>query len=154
MKKFNILLGKYQEFEDKKKSKNPEAQVAKEVDLFLKSIRAYCRQINSGGTMRNGRWTTSGQGKGISDRIGLLQGGRFIAIELKAQGKKQTVTPAQVDFLLKIINNGGIGCVADSVEDVKKALIASPSELESTVKSYLKEKTHQTNSLELWEEMR
>lgn len=126
--KLNLLTGIWQK-ETKKKNKSPEAQVGKEVDAYLKSIGAYVRTINSGGIQRNGRWTTSGQGSGISDRVGILRGGRFIAVELKATGKKKTVTDEQADFLREVINRGGVGCVADSVEDVKKALTQNEQEL-------------------------
>lgn len=138
-KRLDLLTGEWKE-EFKGKKKAPENQVGKAVDAYLKSIGAYMRQINSGGTKRNGTWTTSGQGSGISDRVGILHGGRFVAVELKAPGKKKTVTECQVLFLRNIINRGGVACVADSVECVKVALSQTKEELLSTLESCVRTK--------------
>lgn len=119
-RRLDLLTGKW--IEDKPKKKAPEAAVGRAVDSYLRALGAYMRQINSGGTMRNGRWTTSGQGAGISDRIGVLPGGRMICVELKAPGKKRTITEAQYLFLANVIKRGGCGVVADCVEDVATAL--------------------------------
>jgi hypothetical protein len=125
--KLNLLTGKWEE--DKPKRKRPEASVGHAVDAYLRKLHGYVRTINSGGTMRNGKWTTSQQGAGIPDRLCWLPGGKFIAIELKAPGKKRTVSDAQYLFLRNIIYLGHKGCVADCVEDVARALSMSQMEL-------------------------
>ena len=131
MATFNYLLGKYMPDAPKRKNKKlPEAQICEQIDTYLKSIGAYMRTIKSDGRkLPNGRWIPSSQGKGISDRIGLVNGGRFLAVEVKAKGKRSTATSEQLEFLTKIIDLGGCGVVADSVECVKKALAMSKQEL-------------------------
>lgn len=129
MSYINLLTGKVVE-EKKQKRKAPEAQVAKEIDAFLKSIGAYMRTIKSDGVKTAHGWRPSNQGRGISDRIGILPpNGRFIAIELKSKGKKSTTTPEQLDFLKRVIESGGIGCVADSISDVTAALNHTKQEM-------------------------
>jgi hypothetical protein len=126
----NFLKGEFIPDKPKRKNKNPEAKVGEKVDAYLKSIGAYMRTIKSDGRkLPNGRWIPSSQGRGISDRIGVLPGGRFIAVELKAVGKKATATTEQLDFLSRVIALGGCGLVADSVEDVKAALNMDQTEL-------------------------
>lgn len=58
--------------------------------------------------------------KGVSDILGILPGGRFLAIEVKAKYGKPS--PEQVLFLDKITKSGGVGFIAKSVEDVEKVL--------------------------------
>lgn len=140
-----FLTGKI--VKDKKKNKSPEAAVGRAVDAYLKAIGAYIRTIKSDGTKTATGWRKSAQGSGISDRIGILSGGRFIAVELKATGKKKTTTDVQAYFLLKIIDNGGVACVADSIDDVKLALTQSKEELRSTLLS-LTTKKESPRSLE------
>lgn len=107
-----------------KRRASPEAIVGVAVDAYLKTIGAYMRTIKSDGTkMPNGRWRKSKQGKGISDRIGVLPpNGRALSLELKAPGKKGTVTEAQWDYLYNVHIKGGIALLVDCVEDVKTGL--------------------------------
>jgi hypothetical protein len=131
---FNFLTGKFEE--EPKKRKSPEAAIGRAVDKYLSSIGAYMRTIKSDGTKTKDGWRKSAQGTGISDRIGVLPTGRFIAVELKAAGKKHTLTDAQFSFLAKIIHNNGVGVVADSVADVTLALSQTREELSATLNLY------------------
>jgi hypothetical protein len=131
-KRLDLLTGKFIE-ETLKKSNSPEAAVGRTVDAFLKTLGAYVRQINSGGIIRGSKWTISGQGSGIADRLAWLPDGKFIAIELKAPGKKKTVSDAQYAFLQSLISRGHKACVADCVEDVKLALSQTQQELVITL---------------------
>ncbi len=57
--------------------------------------------------------------RGTPDILGCIDG-RFIAIEVKAPGKLNTLKPIQT-FQLNAINDaGGIAFAADSLETVKK----------------------------------
>jgi predicted RecB family endonuclease len=58
---------------------------------------------------------------GVSDILGVLKGGRFLAIEVKAA--KGRVSPHQQLFLDSINGAGGLAFVARSVEEVKAQLI-------------------------------
>lgn len=57
---------------------------------------------------------------GISDILGCMPGGRFLAIECKVG--KNTPTSAQHHFLEQIRKAGGVAIVARSVDDVVNAL--------------------------------
>lgn len=129
--RLDLLTGKW--IEDKPKRKAPEAAVGRVIDDFLRSIGAYVRTIKSDGTKINGKWRRSAQGAGISDRVGILPGGRFIAVEIKAPGRKRTLSEPQFNYLANIIRLGGVGVVADCVDDVVTALSSSQFELLSTL---------------------
>lgn len=132
-KRLDLLTGKY--IEDKPSKKSPEASVGRLVDAFLQSLGGYVRSINSGGVKTDSGWRRSGQGSGISDRLCWLPNGKFIAVELKAPGKKRTLSEAQFNFLMKVINLDHVGCVADSVDCVKLALTQSKQERIETLKT-------------------
>ncbi len=58
---------------------------------------------------------------GISDLLGVLPDGRFLAIELKA-GKSSRVTKEQKIFIERINDAGGLAFVARSSDDCEKHL--------------------------------
>lgn len=79
---------------------------------------------NNNGALKdsNGRLVTYGLCKGSSDLIGIRHGdGRFIAIEVKAQGKKPR--PEQQNFIDFINKNGGFAFYCDSLEDFRKKIL-------------------------------
>jgi len=57
---------------------------------------------------------------GISDILGILPDGRFLAIEVKSA--KGVVSGEQRDFINKINNSKGVAFVARSLDDVIKVL--------------------------------
>lgn len=58
--------------------------------------------------------------KGVSDILGVLPGGKFLAIEVKSQVGR--VSPEQKAFLERVNLDGGLGFVARSVNDVEAVL--------------------------------
>ncbi|MEB3212942.1 MAG: VRR-NUC domain-containing protein [Leptolyngbyaceae bacterium] len=72
---------------------------------------------------REGRWVSYGLCVGSSDLIGIYKG-RFLAIEVKRDGKNPT--PEQLNFLRVVEERGGIAGVVRSPEDVKKLLTSIP----------------------------
>ena len=127
----DLLTGKY--IESKPKNKAPEASVGRAVDSFLHALGGYVRTIKSDGTKTPTGWRRSAQGSGISDRLCWLPQGKCIAVELKAPGKKRTVTDTQYAFLVSLIMRGHRGCVADSVDDVRLCLSQSQDEMLATL---------------------
>lgn len=126
----DLLLGKWVEDKPKKKRAAPEARVKDEIQSFLRSRGCYTRTIKSDGQkLPSGKWIPSKQGRGISDLIGITPDGRFLAIEVKAPGKEKTATPEQLDFIENILQRGGIGIVASSVDQVERALTATMDQL-------------------------
>lgn len=142
---FDFLQGKF--IEETKKRKSPEAAVGRAIDKYLASIGVYVRTIKSDGTKTKEGWRKSTQGRGISDRIGILPTGKFLAVELKAPGKKSTLTEDQYRFLYAVASRRGTACVADCVEDVKLCLEQSQEDMLSTLLKW-KPKTESCQDLD------
>ena len=98
-----------------------ESVTIKEIMTFLKLQGVYCWRNNAIGTPIKGGGFRPMKKKGISDILGILEGGKFLAIEVKTPQYFRT-TPEQREFLLEINRRGGIGFVALCVEDVRKQL--------------------------------
>lgn len=58
--------------------------------------------------------------RGVSDILGVLPGGRFLAIEVKAKYRKPT--EEQYAFMENINKRGGLAFVAYSIDDVEENL--------------------------------
>jgi hypothetical protein len=59
---------------------------------------------------------------GVADIIGLTKFGKFVAIEVKATGKKNNQSEAQKEFEKNIKEFGGYYFLVDSVEDLERQL--------------------------------
>jgi len=59
---------------------------------------------------------------GISDIIGVLNDGKFLAVEVKTPERRKQVSEAQQRFLMGINKAGGVGFVACSIEDIESNL--------------------------------
>jgi hypothetical protein len=69
--------------------------------------------------VRPGRWYRFGK-VGSSDILGILPGGKFIAVETKAPDGR--LIPEQKQFLAGIREQGGMAVIARSWTDVDQAL--------------------------------
>jgi hypothetical protein len=110
---------------DMMKTKNtapltPESEV-KRVCLEYLSLRGIYAWLNNTGALPVGdkRFIRFGL-KGSSDIIGILPGGRFLAVECKSETGR--LSPAQRDFLEAVQAHGGLAVVARSHEDLANAL--------------------------------
>lgn len=56
---------------------------------------------------------------GTSDILGIISGGRFVALEVKDKGK---ASKEQLVFIQKVKEMGGIGAVVRSVHQARQAL--------------------------------
>jgi hypothetical protein len=100
--------------------KTPEGAVVKACLDYLKLRGAYVWRNNTG-ALRDKKDRPVFFGKvGSSDIIGLLPGGRFIAVECKAPGGR--LSEHQIEFLQDIERMGGLAVIAKSVEDLEKFL--------------------------------
>ena len=87
--------------------------------LSLHPKVAWAARINSGSFEVDGRYVRASF-KGCSDIIGMLKGGRWLAVECKsAKGKE---TSDQAAFGATVAKDGGLYVVARSVDDVMRAL--------------------------------
>jgi hypothetical protein len=92
---------------------------------YLKLKRIMAWRMNSGGAIpivsaKYGRRAVYLGPKGLSDIIGMLPGGRFLAVEVKVGRKKPT--PAQSEFLSWVNDAGGLGVVVWSLEELEKVI--------------------------------
>lgn len=80
--------------------------------------------MNTEGRLVDGKWITRGKFslKGVSDIVGILPGGRFLAIEVKRPGNERGVTLEQRAFIDRINKSGGLAFVATSISDVRARL--------------------------------
>ena len=97
-----------------------EQTLVNQIIAYLKFMGHYAWRTNTGAmTTKEGRFVRFGF-KGVSDILGVLKGGSFIAIEAKIKPNKPT--QFQLDFLDEINKRGGIGIVAYDLDDVVNAL--------------------------------
>ncbi len=99
------------------KSKVKESQIQKAILEYLQLRRIYCWKNHSTGIFnaKGGGFIPTGK-PGISDILGILKGGRFLAIEVKKPGGK--LSDYQVEFIDDINERGGLAFVAYSIDDV------------------------------------
>lgn len=103
----------------------PEGRVRNLVCGYLRSLGVYFFVHDSVGIydQKAGRYrrnTSPYRVKGVADVLGILPGGRFLAIELKSETGR--LTPEQKAFLGQINANGGIAFMARSIDDVREGL--------------------------------
>jgi len=78
-------------------------------------------------TRKRFRAMPKGAIKGVSDILGILPDGRFLAIEVKKP--RSYMSKEQKLFIKNINENGGVAFMARSIDDVKKHLINHYKEL-------------------------
>jgi hypothetical protein len=102
------------------KADTPENRVKRECLDYLK-LRHIKAWSNPSGAVRirPGKFMSFGL-KGSSDILGLLPGGRFLAVECKAPDGR--LSPEQREFLADIKALGGLAIVARSYRDIEEAL--------------------------------
>jgi len=98
----------------------PETQLVKACLDYLRALGVFAWRQNQGGIKRGKAYYRFCGASGISDIIGILPGGRFLAIECKRAPNK--LTPAQADFLDRVNKAGGVGRVAYLVDDIEGIL--------------------------------
>lgn len=105
-----------------KSNQRPEKEVEKEVVAWLKQNGFRCHVVESKGVYNAaaGRYLEGQTVSGFSDIVGACPDGRACFIELKAKGRRSTVSPNQKWFLRDKIEVGSFGCVTDSVEHLEE----------------------------------
>ena len=92
-----------------------ESAIKREICDYLDAVGIYNRVVQVGSV--GGR---TNSGKGISDIIAIIPGGRWFAIEVKTQ--RGMLSKEQREFLDAIEAKGGIAMVARSLDDVISVL--------------------------------
>lgn len=100
-----------------------ETDIQKQILTFLHLNKICAWRNNNGGvwdpTRKTFRTSFTGR-KGVSDILGVLPMGRFLAIEVKTP--KGKLSPDQAVFLEEVTSLGGLAFKAESVNDVETAL--------------------------------
>lgn len=96
-----------------------ESTVQSQILEYLKWRGILCTRINAGNILLGRRRVRLAE-PGWSDIIGMLPGGRFLAIETKTP--EGILRASQILFIGRVRRDGGLAIVADSVEDVEQAL--------------------------------
>lgn len=111
-----------------------EGDIQGQIIAYLRHEQARGRVVwfersNGGGGRVAGRWVWFYRlfllGKepvstGKSDIVGMLDGGRFFALEVKQRGKKATAD--QREYLAAVAGGGGIAATVRSFQDAKREL--------------------------------
>ncbi len=108
----------------KTRGKNPESAIVKAVLDYLRLRGIFAWRNNTTGIFDPTRkvFRTFHGLKGVSDVLGLLDGGRLLAVEVKRPGGK--VSAEQAEFIDAVNRRGGLAFVATGIGDVMKALDA------------------------------
>lgn len=101
--------------------KQKEAKLKTDIIEYLKFLGIFCWNNRNVGVYdkRKGKYIPSTV-KGVSDIIGVLPDGKFLAIEVKVKPNKPT--EHQRWFLEQVELNGGVSILAYSLQDVIDAL--------------------------------
>ena len=106
-----------------------EADIQAAILDWLKLHGLFCWRNNTGSfareyKTRDGQWRRTffrAGFAGSADILGVLPGGRFLAIEVK-RPRVGALSIEQKDFLDQVNATGGLAMVATSVDDVERAL--------------------------------
>jgi hypothetical protein len=101
------------------KRQSREKVLIDDILCYLRTLGILAWRQNTGAMKIQNRLVRFGI-HGMSDIIGILPDGRFLAIEVKTGNNRPTLY--QKDFLNRIKDNNGVAIVAYSVEDVEKVL--------------------------------
>ena len=102
----------------KLKTRQPlEKEIQKSILEWLQWNKVFCWKQNNAGIYKpdTGQYIPSGK-RGISDIIGVINGGKFLAIEVKRKGAKSS--EVQQEFLDRVTKEGGVAFCADSLDAV------------------------------------
>jgi hypothetical protein len=98
----------------------PERSLQKAILLWLKACGCLAVVTDAGAAYRAGAFGADTVPAGWPDITGLLPGGRFIGVEVKAPSGRQS--PAQLSIEAEIRRRRGIYVLAYSVEDVRRGI--------------------------------
>lgn len=98
---------------------NAETKLQRQILDYLK-LRCILSWRNNSGQLRSKGYSINLSPKGSPDIIGILPGGRMLAIEVKMP--RESLTPTQNAFCRRLKDNGAAVFVARSVGDVEREL--------------------------------
>jgi hypothetical protein len=105
----------------KRTNKKPEDLVRRSLYLWLKDNGFYPFVVEAKAVWSHdaGRYLTGQVEAGTSDILAVSPTGLFVAVEVKAKGRRSTLKGHQRQFLLQAIQRGGFASCSDSVEHLQ-----------------------------------
>lgn len=106
---------------NKRRNKKPEKLVEKEVMQWLKCNQFYCHVVESKAvfSQKKGTYLRGQAAPGFPDIVGCAADGTAVFIELKAKGKRSTISSRQHNFLRRAIEHNAFAVVTDGADDLK-----------------------------------
>ncbi len=104
----------------RKKRRKPELAVQKACLARLRNRGALVAVTDAGAAYRAGAFFGSSIPAGWPDITGMLPGGRFIGVECKARGRRQSPAQKQMERQIRRLN--GIYVLAHSVAELEEAI--------------------------------
>ena len=98
----------------------PEREIQKAILIYLRVRGCLVAVTDAGAAYRAGSFGADTVPAGWPDITGLLPDGRFIGVECKSPGGRQS--PAQTQMEAEIRRRNGIYVLARSIDDVEQAL--------------------------------
>lgn len=101
----------------KRTNKAPEKIIQKEIHLWLKAQGFYAFRVEAKAVYSHelGRYNQGQTIAGCPDELAVSCTGQFLAVEVKAPGKRSTLREAQREFLFEVISRNGFAACSDSV---------------------------------------
>jgi len=105
----------------RRKNETPEKTVEKDVLVWLRKIGCFVNVYDSAlqPDAYSGPVRVAAR-SGTPDLLGCTNEGMFVAIELKAPGRRSTLKEHQREFLIRVIRNNGFACCTDSQSHLKE----------------------------------
>lgn len=115
----------------KRKNSKPEKELEKQIMPYLKQAGIFCWVVDSSAVYSKsaGRYLYSQSDVGTPDLLGVNSQGQFVAVELKAPGRRSSLKEHQRQFLIRIIEHHGFAMCCDSVQsflDLYASWLAAP----------------------------
>ena len=106
----------------KRKNKKPERKLQGEMLAWLSARGCFVFPLESRAvySVAAGRFLESQTRVGASDILGLTPDGLFLAVEVKARGRRSTLRDSQRIFLESVLSRGGFAVCSDSIEHLDK----------------------------------
>jgi hypothetical protein len=109
-----------------RRRRTPEADLLQQCRQVLQALGVFHWRTNCGAALAetNGRrrYIRFTSMSGVADLIGILPGGRMLAVETKS--RRGRLRPAQAVFLDEVRRAGGVGVVVTDISELLMALAA------------------------------
>lgn len=136
---FSRQLVPVQKSQARKHNSAPEKEVQKQIHAWLLQQNFFAFRVEAKAVFSQaaGRYLQGQTVTGCADELAVCPNGRFVAVEVKAPGKRSTLRPDQRTFLLNVIARNGFACVSDSVSHVSNLWTKYNSSQDALKKSVL-----------------